>query len=139
VSRNPSQPANTIYRKLKTAGHQVFAINPNAEMVEGDPCYASLASVPGGLDAVVIVTRPQITLEIVRQCKKLGIRWVWMHRSFGKGSVSAEAVRFCRENDILVIDGACPMMFCQPVDFAHLCMRTILGWFGRMPRIQQDP
>jgi predicted CoA-binding protein len=136
VSRDPKQPANLIYRKLKAAGNEIFPVNPNAETVEGDPCYPNLASVPGGLDAVVVVTRADAVLDIVRECKHLGIRRVWMHRSFGQGSVSDEAVRFCHENNILVIDGACPMMFCPPVDFAHRCMRTVLGWFGKMPKPQ---
>ena len=31
VSRDLQQPANAIYRKLRGAGYQVYAINPNAE------------------------------------------------------------------------------------------------------------
>ena len=33
--------------------------NPNTGQVEGDRCYPDLASIPGGVDAVVIETRPE--------------------------------------------------------------------------------
>ena len=39
VSRDAKQPANLIYRRLRDTGHEVFAVNPNAGEVEGDPCY----------------------------------------------------------------------------------------------------
>lgn len=136
VSRTKPSPANLIYDKLKRAGHQVFAVNPHAPTFQSDPCYPDLKSIPGGIDGVVIVTRPELTAAIVRQCADAGVTRVWMHQSFSKGttSVSDEAVRFCKEHSISVIDGACPMMFCQPVDFGHKCMRWVLNLTGGLPK-----
>jgi len=125
---------NTIYRKLRGAGYRVFPINPNAESVEGDRCYPNLKSVPEAVGGVVIATRPEVAEQIVRECAELGISRVWMHRSFGGGSVSDAATKFCRDNNISVIPGACPMMFCQPVDFGHKCMRWVLRFTGGMPK-----
>jgi uncharacterized protein len=133
ISRNSQQPANAIYRKLRDSGHEVFPVNPNAKQLEGNLCYPDLASIPGGVEGVVVVTSPQVSADIVRQCIALGIRDVWMHRSLGAGSVSNDAVRLCRENGIAVIDGACPLMYCEPVDVAHKCFRWVLGAFGRLP------
>jgi predicted CoA-binding protein len=96
VSRNFQQPANAIYRKLKGAGYQVYAINPNATQVEGNPCYPDLHSVPEPVEAVMIVTHPDMAAKIARECADLGIRHVWLHRSFGQGSVSKEAVAECK-------------------------------------------
>jgi len=143
VSRTREDAANRIYRKLRGAGYQVYAINPNLETFEGDPCYPDLKSLPEPVDGVVIVTRPAITEQIVRECIQLGIPRVWMHCAFGSRppkfaaklvasitSVSEEAVRLCRENNIAVIPGGCPMMFCAPVDFGHRCMRWTLRLIG---------
>ncbi|HQU72713.1 MAG TPA: CoA-binding protein [Calditrichia bacterium] len=127
VSRNPQQPANAIFKKLRGSGYDVFAINPNADAVEGEVCYPNLALVPEKPDGVVIATHPKISSEIVRQCGEAGIKNVWFHRSFGEGSVSAEALEACRQWDLDPIVGGCPMMFCEPVDIAHKCMR----WFLR--------
>ena len=134
VSRDRNQPANAIYRKLRDSGHEVFATNPKTQKVEGAACYPNLASIPGGVDAVMIATPPAAAGEIVRQCRELGISRVWMHRSFGAGSVSQAAVDYCREHSIRVIPGGCPMMFCQPVDVAHRCMRWFLGVTGKLPK-----
>ena len=135
VSReSKGKPANAIYNKLKNANYHVYALNPNAETVEGAPSYPNLKAVPGPVDGVVIVTRPEITEAIVRECLEVGIHRVWMHRSFGQGSVSDAAVRFCEENEIAVIPGGCPMMFCEPVDFGHKCIRWILKVSGGLPR-----
>jgi predicted CoA-binding protein len=71
--------------------------------------------------------------DIVRQGAEVGVSRVWMHRSFGTGSVSESATQFCRDNGIAVIPGGCPMMFCPPVDFRYKCMRWFLGATGRLP------
>ncbi len=133
VSHTKDDAANFIYRKLKETGHQVFAVNPNAETVEGDRCYANLKDIPDAIDGVVVVTRPEVTDQIVRDCADLKIPRVWMHRSFGN-SVSDQAVKFCRQHDITVIAGGCPMMFCEPVDFPHKCIRWVMHVTGRMPK-----
>lgn len=134
VSRNPETEAgNTIYRKLRDSGYRVFPINPHAETVEGDRCYADLKSVPEKVEAVVIATQPAVADDIVRQCAETGVKRVWLHRSFGQGSVSQSAVELCRQHQIEVIAGGCPMMFCKPVDFGHKCMRWLLGVMGKLP------
>jgi uncharacterized protein len=126
--------ANLIYRRLKTTGHEVFPVNPNMQTFDGDRCYADLRSIPGGVDGVVIVTRPETTERIVRNCGDAGVGRVWMHQSIGKGtSVSPKAVEYCRQHDISVIAGACPMMFGDGADFGHTCMRWILRLTGGLP------
>ena len=126
--------ANVIYRKLRGAGYEVYALNPRAEEIEGARCYPDLKSLPAAVDGVVAVTPPAQTEELVRQCAAAGVRRVWMHRSFGQGSVSAAAVAFCRQNGIEVIAGGCPMMYCQPVDFGHKCLRWLLRVSGGLPK-----
>jgi len=133
VSRQPQQAANAVFRKLRNAGYEVFAVNPNATEVEGVPCYRDLASIPGRLDGVVIACHPGVAADVVRQCGERGVRQVWFHRSFGQGSVSQEAVRQCASLGIEPIVGGCPLMFCEPVDFGHCCMRWWLQRRGTVP------
>lgn len=134
VSRDSAQAANLVYRNLRKADYEVFAVNPNATEVEGDACYADLKSVPGGVDAAVIVTTPQVADSVVRECADLGVPRVWMHRSFGKGSVSSIAEAYCREHGIAVIAGACPNMFLPGTDVGHRCMRWMLRLTGGLPK-----
>src|SRR5512140_2647751 len=134
VSRSPNQAANAVFRKLKGAGYEVFPVNPKASEVEGVTCYADVGAVPASLDGVVIATSPAVSAEIVRQCAGRGVRRVWFHRSFGDGSVSDDAVRECTAKGVDCIVGGCPLMFCEPVDFGHKCMKWWLQRQGRVPR-----
>lgn len=135
VSRSPGDHgSNVVYRRLRERGYQVFAVNPNADQVEGDRSYHSLKEIPGGVDGVVIGTRPQIAEETMRECAELGITRVWMHRGPGPGSVSAAAADYGRAHGISVIDGGCPLMFEPTADFGHKAMRLIFTMVGGVPR-----
>lgn len=135
VSSDPQgHGSNNVYRRLRERGYEVFAINPNADQVEGDRCYPDLSSVPGGVDAVVIGTRPETAEGTMRACADLGIGQVWMHRGPGAGSVSKTAAAYGREKGIEVIDGGCPLMFGPTADFGHRCMRAVFTLTRSVPR-----
>ena len=84
VSSTRELTGNIIYRKLKSAGYQVFAVHPGLATFDGDPCYPDLPAIPGGVDGVVIVNRPEVSNAIVRQCADAGVPRVWMHQSLAK-------------------------------------------------------
>ena len=133
VSRHPkSHGGNNVYKRLRDRGYEVFAVNPNAQEVEGDRCYGDLRSIPGGVEAVVIGTRPEIAEETMRECAELGIKHVWMHRGPGAGSVSPAATAYGREHGITVIDGGCPLMFGPTADFGHKLLRRVYA--GKVPK-----
>lgn len=128
VSRHPkSHGSNTVYKRLRERGYDVFAVNPNADEVEGDRAYSDLRSIPGGVDAVVIATRPEIAESTMHECAELGIEHVWMHWGAGGSSVSQAATDYGRRHGIRVIDGGCPLMFGPTADFGHKVMRRVLA------------
>jgi uncharacterized protein len=133
VSRDEKQTANAIYKVFRDKGYEVFAVNPNlAATNDGDPCYPNMQAIPGGVDGVMLVTSPAVTEEVVQDCVAAGVPRVWMHNNtFGGSSVSDKATAVCRENNIVVIDGGCPMMFFDPF---HKCMKWVLGAMGRLPK-----
>lgn len=137
VSRKGDTAANTIYKKLRDADYEVFPVNPNAGEVEGDKCYSDLASIPGSVEGVVIATHPEVTERVVKDCADLGIKRVWIHRAFGKGSVDEKAVHLCHTMGISVIPGSCPMMFCDPVDTGHKCILWFLKLSGKQPKADE--
>ncbi len=128
VSRTPkTHGSNNVYRRLRERGYEVFAVNPNASEVEGDRAYPDLKSIPGGVDAVVIGTRPEFAEQAMRECVELGIRHVWMHWGGGASSVSPVATAYGRQQGIAVIDGGCPLMFAPTADLGHKVMRRLLA------------
>ena len=133
VSRTPkTHGSNNVYRRLRERGYQVFAVNPNTGQVEGDRCYQDLTSIPGGVEAVVIGTRPEIAEDTMRECAELGIKQVWMHRGPGAGSVSPAAAGYGRQHGITVIDGGCLLMFGPTADLGHKIMHLVYA--GHVPK-----
>jgi uncharacterized protein len=135
VSRTPqNHGGNIVYTRLRDRGYDVFAVNPNADEVEGDPSYHDLKAIPGGVEAVVIATAPETADATMRECVELGIDQVWMHRAFGAGSVSATAAEDGRRNGVTVIDGGCPLMFEPVSDGAHKFLRAVCTATRKVPR-----
>jgi predicted CoA-binding protein len=135
VSRSSTgHGGNVVYKRLKDRGYTVFAVNPNADSLEGDPCYHDLASIPGGVDAVIIATAPDKAVDVARQAHDLGITRVWMHGLMGGGSISSEATEYCRANGMTAIPGGCPLMYSPTSDTGHRCMRWFLNLTGGIPK-----
>ena len=137
VSDKRETGCNLGYRKFKSAGYTVYAVNPHLQSFDGAPCYPDLKAIPEKPDAVFILANPRVTDQIVQQCVELGIKHVWMHclmgtrpgLAAGMTSVSAAAVQMCRANGIAVIPGTCPNQFLAP-DFAHNAMRILWRTLG---------
>ncbi len=137
VSDKRETGSNEAYRRFKSTGYAVKAVNPRLSSFDGDPCYPNLRSIPAKPDAVFILANPKISEQIVQECVDLGIQHVWMHclmgtkpgLGAGSSSVSAEAVRMCQEHGIAVIPGACPNQFLKP-DFGHSLIRVMFGAIG---------
>ena len=137
VSDKRETGCNLGYRKFKSEGYSVSAVNPRLTTFEGDSCYPDLKSIPEKPDAVFILANPKVTEQIVQQCVDLGIKHVWMHCLMGTKpglassmtSVSQEAVRMCHKNGISVIPGACPNQYLKP-DFGHKMMRVMFRTLG---------
>ena len=136
VSRTPGKHgSNVVYTRLRDRGYEVYAVNPNADEVEGDAAYHDLASIPGGVEAVVIGTRPELADEPMQRCVELGIKHVWMHRGPGAGSVSKTAAAYGRAHGIDVIDGGCPCMFDPTGDVGHKVTRRVFTLTGNVPKV----
>lgn len=131
VSSKGDVAANLIYNSLKKHGYNVYPVNPTTTQVEGDPCFPTISSIPQKIDWVVIATHPNITPQIMDECIQQNITKVWIHKSLGKGSYHSDAVKKAEEAGITLIPGSCPMMFLEPVDAGHKCMRWFFKYAGK--------
>ena len=95
------------YKEIKESGFEVYPINPKYDNVDGDKCYPNLKSLIDFLhekpDFVITIVPPKVTEKIVEQCKIYGIDKIWMQ----PGSESEKAIKFCKENGIIVVYGVC--------------------------------
>jgi predicted CoA-binding protein len=106
ASRNPEKYGHQVYRDLLNARYRVYCVNPNADEILENKCYPSLEVLPVKPDVVNVVVPPEITEQLVKTCKRLGITKVWMQ----PGSESKAAIRFCEENSMNVVHGVCIMV-----------------------------
>ncbi len=129
VSRDSQKFGSIAYRELKSKGYRLHIVHPEAETVEGAPCYRSLTDLPEPVGGVLIVVPPDQTEKVVRQAAAAGIRRVWMQQ----GAESSEAIRFCEENGIAYVAAECILMFARP-KFPHSAHRWVWGLLGKLPQ-----
>ena len=130
VSRKGRKFGNLAFRELRSKGYELFPVHPQAETIEGERCYASLASLPGPVDGVLIVVPPAQTEQVVRDAAAAGIRRVWMQQ----GAESSAAIQFCQENGIHEVHGECILMFTEPLAWWHRAHRWVWKLLGKFPR-----
>lgn len=130
VSRNDKEFANGVFRHLRDHGrgrvlHPVNSAAGGAE-IEGVPSYPSLAEVPGPIDGVLVMVPADEAAEVVRAAATRGRPMIWLHRGAGQGAFSPEAVELCHDLGLDVVEGACPMMFEEPVGAFHKVHRVLV-------------
>ena len=130
ASRDARKFGNAVYRDLKSKGYRVFAVNPNAETVEGDPSYKTLADLPEKVGGVVIVTPPAVTEKLVQDAAKAGICRVWMQQ----GSQSPAAIKFCQDNGLALVHGECILMYQPNTASFHKFHKFVKELFGGKPK-----
>lgn len=120
ISRRDDDFSHTIYLRLRD-GRTLYPVNEMAAgtQIEGDDVYANLRSVPDPLDGVFVIVPAAELLGVLGQVVERGSPMVWIHRGLGQPTVAPEAVTFCAEHGIELVDGACPLMFLEPVKGFH--------------------
>jgi predicted CoA-binding protein len=106
-------------------GYDAVPINPNATSIDGLPCYPNLLRLPQPVGAVLCVTPPAVTRQVVDDAIASGVHRLWLQQ----GAVSADALERCRECGIEPVAGECILMFAHPSGFHkfHGWVWKILG------------
>jgi len=129
VSRDARKFGNTIYRTLREKGYKVFAVNRNAETVEGDRCYRNLGELPENVGWIVVCVPPEQAEQVAQEAAASGIRRIW----FQQGAGSYAAIRYCEKNEIRTVSGECILMFAEPVTSFHRFHRWVWKVIGKYP------
>ena len=134
ISHDPRSTSVALFKEFFGRGYDVVPVNPHLQEVQGRRCFARVQDIQPPVDAVLIMTAPEIAETIVRDCAEAGVRRVWMYRATGKGSVSENAVAFCNEHGIRVVPGQCPFMFLPGADAVHRFHGFVRKIMGNYPR-----
>lgn len=133
ASRNPKAFSSTVARELTGHGYTVDLVNPDADEIDGQRCYRSVADLPAEVGGAIIMVSADRAADAVAACLDEGIPRIWLHRGVGPSSVSEEAVSLCQDRGIPVVDGECPLMFAEPAAAVHRIHRFERKLTGRLP------
>lgn len=95
-----------VFKRLLRLEKKVYPIHPVLSEIDGVKAYKSLSDLPEIPEAVNIIVPPFVTEKVVEECKKLGIKKLWMQ----PGAESKKAIDFCRENGIELVHHDCVLV-----------------------------
>jgi len=134
VSRNAKDFTRVLFREFLARGYDAVPVHPGVGDIEGHPCFARIQEITPPVEAALLLTAPQVTIEVVRDCAAAGVTRIWMYRGTGAGAVSREALAYCQANGIQVVAGECPMMFFPDAGFPHRFHGFLRRITGRYPQ-----
>jgi predicted CoA-binding protein len=129
VSRKRFKFGTMVFRHLKARGYRVHPVNPNATIIDYQPCYPTLRNLPGPVGGVVSVVSRDRTLQVVRDAASIGVRRLWIQR----GTETPESIEACRAAGISVIAGECILMHADPGGI-HRLHHLVNRLLGRLPK-----
>ena len=134
VSRNPQDFTRSLFKELKRRGYDLAPVHPDAAEIDGVRCYRHVGDIAPPVDGALLLTRPAVTEQVVRECAAAGIRAIWMYRATGAGAVNSQALEFCEARGIDVVAGECPFMFLPETQWIHRAHGYCRKLMGRYPR-----
>ena len=128
VSRSGKGFGNAAARELRRKGYRIYPINPQADLIDGERCYRSLAALPEPVRAVLVVVPPEQALDVVHAAAKAGVTRVWLQQ----GAESPLVMLACDELGLDVVAGECILMFAKPTG-VHKAHRFVWKLIGKLP------
>lgn len=130
VSRDPKKFGFIAFKELREKGFEVLPINPNAETIDGIKCYPSVASLPEGVESLLLVTPRNQTAGVIREALEKKIPHLWIQQM----AESKEALKLAENTSVNLIYKECILMHTLPVKSIHRFHRAIKGFFGLLPK-----
>lgn len=119
VSRDPKDFSRQLFREMCNRGYDMVPVNRVATEIDGRECFQCLQAIRPAVEGVLVLTPAYETIRVVNDCAETAIHKVWIYRAGGTGAVSEEAVAFCKQNGMQVVEGHCPYMFFPRTGFVH--------------------
>lgn len=134
ASRQKREYSRRLLSDLHQRGYEVFPVNPSADQIDGQRCYARVQDVPGPVERAIVVLPPDKSEQAVLDCAEAGIRDVWLHNHIAAGVQNTRAIYQAEQHGIRLITGFCPFMFLPKTAFFHRLHGWILKMMGAYPK-----
>ena len=87
------RPSHFAAKYLQEHGYRVIPVNPRADKILGERCYASLLEIPERVDMVDVFRRSADVLPIAQQAVQIKARCLWQQI----GVINTEADKLARD------------------------------------------
>jgi predicted CoA-binding protein len=134
VSRQPKDISRALFREFQTRDYTPVPVHPEADEIEGVPCFAHLRDIQPPVDSVLLMTSPAVTNLLVQECVEAGIKRVWFYGGGSPGALTASAQQVCEASGIRTIPGECPFMFLDGTPWIHRLHGLVKKIVGTYPR-----
>jgi predicted CoA-binding protein len=109
ASNDRRKYSNRAVRAYRSEGWDVYPIHPHAAAIEGLRAYKSIVEVPVEIDRATVYLHPEVTLSILDEIVRKGVRELFLN----PGSESSEVLQRAQEMGLL------PILACSIVDIGR--------------------
>ena len=88
VSRSPKDFSRGLFRDLCARGYDVVPVNLFAEEIDDHEAFQCLQVIRPAVEGALLMTSPNTTEQVVRDCADAGIHHGWMYRAGGQGALA---------------------------------------------------
>jgi acyl-CoA synthetase (NDP forming)/GNAT superfamily N-acetyltransferase len=109
AGRRPRTAGRAILENIRAGGYagHLYAVNPHARQIGGEPCLASVLDLPEPADLAVIAVPAPAVLEAAEQCGQRGVRSVVVVTSGLEAAARAELLAVCRRHGMRLVGPDC--------------------------------
>src|SRR5665647_3771534 len=98
LSDNPERTSYMVSEAMQNKGYRIIPVNPNAEVILGEKCYASLAEIPEQIDIVNVFRRSEFIVPIAEEAIQVKAKVLWLQL----GVFNEEAASLASEQGMTV-------------------------------------
>jgi len=91
LSDNPERVSYMVSEAMQAKGYRIIPVNPNADQILGEKCYASLQDIPERVDIVNVFRRSEHTPPVAEDAVKIGARTLWLQLGIANEEAAAAA------------------------------------------------
>lgn len=126
LSRNQKSVSREIYDLLIRKNYKIYPVNPNSDAITDVRCYKTLAEIPDKLEGAILITNPNLSRSIVRECQARGIKDFW----FQYDTIDNDIRSYCAQNGLNYVY-SCALLHHKEVGFPHNLHRFFYRLFKR--------
>ena len=130
VSRDKKKFTYTMYKDVLKKGYQILPVNPNTDLIDDVKCFPTIASLPEGINSLLIAVPKAESASLVKQAIERNIKNIFIQQQ----ADTPEAIKLAEEAGINIITGYCILMVTEPVQGFHGIHKFFTKLFGKYPK-----